>query len=135
MLVGGCDRIALDDATAALVAAAREAMVNAAKHAGVDEVSVYAEAGTDGEAGPEDGPGELWVFVRDRGCGFDPEAVHPDRHGLADSVRARTARHGGSARVRSAPGEGTEVTLRLPRPPRPSSHRSSSRRPSTQEAS
>lgn len=97
----------LDDATAALVAAAREAMVNAAKHAGVDEISVYAEVE----------PETVSVFVRDRGCGFDPDAVAPDRHGLADSVRARTERHGGTVRVRTAPGEGTEIGLTMPRAP------------------
>jgi signal transduction histidine kinase len=102
VVVGG-DR-PLDDDLRALVLAAREAMVNAAKHAGVDEVSVYVEVE----------PDEVNVFVRDRGVGFDPDAVADDRHGLVDSVRGRMARHGGTARVRSAPGEGTEVHLRLP---------------------
>jgi signal transduction histidine kinase len=102
VVVGG-DRT-LDDGLRALVLAAREAMVNAAKHAGVDEVSVYAEVEED----------EVDVFVRDRGTGFDPEAVPTDRHGLADSVRGRMARHGGTVRLRSRPGEGTEVHLRMP---------------------
>jgi signal transduction histidine kinase len=53
--------------------------------------------------------------VRDRGRGFDPESVPADRKGLAESIRARVARHGGSATVRSAPGEGTEVSLTMPR--------------------
>jgi signal transduction histidine kinase len=79
-------------------------MVNAAKHAGVDEVSVYAEVE----------PDEVNVFVRDRGAGFDPDAVPADRHGLADSVRGRMDRHGGTVRLRTAPGEGTEVHLRMP---------------------
>jgi signal transduction histidine kinase/phage shock protein PspC (stress-responsive transcriptional regulator) len=99
--------------TAALVAAAREAMVNAAKHAGVEEISVYAEvedAGDDPAAG-----GVVAVFVRDRGVGFDPDVVPADRHGLADSIRARVERQGGTVRVRTAPGEGTEVALTLPR--------------------
>ncbi len=94
----------LDDDLRALVLAAREAMVNAAKHAEVDEVSVYVEAEEDG----------VHVFVRDRGVGFDPDAVPADRHGLADSVRARVTRHGGTVRLRSTPGEGTEVHLSLP---------------------
>ena len=102
VVVGG-DR-PLDDALRALVLAAREAMVNAAKHAGVDEVSVYAEVEDD----------EVSVFVRDRGTGFDPDAVPDDRHGLADSVRGRMSRHGGTVRLRTAHGEGTEVHLRLP---------------------
>jgi signal transduction histidine kinase len=99
-----------DARTAALVAAAREAMVNAAKHAGVEEISVYAEVDDPGDA-----PGTVEVFVRDRGCGFDPDAVPDDRHGLADSIRARVERQGGTVRVRTTPGEGTEVALTLPR--------------------
>ncbi len=59
-------------------------------------------------------PDEVNVFVRDRGAGFDPDAVPDDRHGLADSVRGRMARHGGSVRLRSRAGEGTEVHLRMP---------------------
>ena len=55
------------------------------------------------------------LFVRDRGRGFDPAAVPADRKGLAESVRARMARRGGSVAVRSAPGEGTEVSLTMPR--------------------
>jgi signal transduction histidine kinase len=102
VVVGG-DRT-LDDDLRALVLAAREAMVNAAKHAGVDEVSVYAEVE----------PDEVNVFVRDRGAGFEPDAVPGDRHGLADSVHGRMARHGGTVRLRTHPGDGTEVHLRMP---------------------
>jgi signal transduction histidine kinase len=102
VVVGG-DRM-LDDGLRALVLATREAMVNAAKHAEVDEVSVYAEVE----------PDEVNVFVRDRGAGFDPEAVPDDRHGLADSVHGRMARHRGTVRLRTRPGEGTEVHLRIP---------------------
>jgi signal transduction histidine kinase len=89
-----------------VVLAAREAMVNAAKHAGVDKVDTYAEVG---EADVE-------VFVRDRGVGFDPATIAADRHGVRDSIVDRMQRHGGTAVVRSTPGEGTEVRLRLPRP-------------------
>lgn len=88
----------------ALVQAAREAIVNAAKHAGVDEVSVFAEVE----------PTEVTVFVRDRGKGFDPDVVPADRHGLADSIRGRMERHGGTCKLRTAPGEGTEVQLAMP---------------------
>ena len=98
----------LDDGLLALVLASREAMVNAAKHAGVTEVSVYAEV----VAGPEDSA--VHVFVRDRGIGFVPDDVPDDRHGLADSVHGRMIRHGGTVRLRSTPGEGTEVQLRMP---------------------
>nr|WP_308258261.1 PspC domain-containing protein [Saccharothrix obliqua] len=102
VVVGDCD---LDHNLLALVQAAREAMVNAAKHAGVAEISVY------GEVEPE----RVAVFVRDRGKGFDPELVPEDRHGLADSIRGRMDRHGGEVRLRTTPGEGTEVQLYMPR--------------------
>ena len=94
----------MDPHLAALVAAAREAMVNAAKHAAVAEISVYAEIEN----------GTASVFVRDRGKGFDPDAVGADRRGLAESIRGRMDRHGGTADVRSAPGAGTEVELTMP---------------------
>ena len=55
--------------------------------------------------------GRVEAFVRDRGQGFDPAAVDADRHGIARSIVARMARHGGRAEVHSAPGEGTEVAL------------------------
>jgi signal transduction histidine kinase len=101
VVVGDAD---LDEPLTALVQAAREAIVNAAKHAGVDEVSVYAEVE----------PSGVTVFVRDRGKGFDPEVVPGDRHGLADSIRGRMERNGGTCRLRTAPGEGTEVQLEMP---------------------
>jgi signal transduction histidine kinase len=100
--VGDCE---LDDDMSALLAAAREATVNAAKWSGADTVSLFAEVEQDSVA----------IFVRDRGRGFDLAAVPPDRKGLAESVRARLARRGGSAVIRSAPGEGTEVSLSMPR--------------------
>jgi signal transduction histidine kinase len=100
--VGDCE---LDDDLGALVAAAREATVNAAKWSGADVVSLFAEVE----------PGEVSLYVRDRGRGFDPDAVPADRKGLAQSIQARMARRGGSATVRSAPGEGTEVSLTMPR--------------------
>jgi len=95
--------LALDDRSRALVAAAREAMVNAAKWSGDPNVSVYAEV-RDGEAS---------VFVRDWGAGFDLDEVAPDRHGVRESILDRMARHGGRASIKTAPGEGTEVELRL----------------------
>ncbi|ANY10095.1 histidine kinase [Pseudonocardia sp. HH130630-07] len=108
VLVGDAE---LDGDLRALVLATREAMVNAAKHSGTAEVDVYVEvepAGADGE------PGAAEVFVRDRGKGFDPDAVDGDRHGLADSVHARMRRHGGTVRFRTGAGEGTEVRLSMP---------------------
>ena len=93
----------LDERTQALVLAAREAMVNAARHAGVEEVSVFLDAGD----------GELSLYVRDRGAGFDPDAVASDRRGLAESIRGRMELVGGSAHIVSAPGEGTDGELEL----------------------
>ncbi len=87
----------------AVVAAAREAMTNAAKFGGGSTVDVYAESGA----------GRTQVFVRDRGPGFDPARVPPDRRGVSDSIVGRMERHGGRARVASAPGGGTEVELVL----------------------
>jgi signal transduction histidine kinase len=96
--------VPLDDNAQALVAAAREAMVNAAKFGGGSVVDVFAEAGADG----------VEVFVRDRGPGFDMAGVAPDRRGVRESIIGRMERHGGRAVISSRPGEGTEVELTLP---------------------
>lgn len=96
---------ALDDRLAQLVLAVREAMANAARHSGAAEVSVYAEVE----------PESVAVFVRDRGAGFNREAVGADRRGIAESIEARMQRTGGSATITSSPGNGTEVELRMPR--------------------
>jgi signal transduction histidine kinase len=97
----------LDEGSRALMAATREAVVNAAKWSEADVVSIFAEVE----------PEAISVFVRDRGKGFDPSEVARDRRGISESIQARTSRHGGTAMVRSAPGEGTEVSLSLPRRP------------------
>jgi signal transduction histidine kinase len=89
----------------ALVLAAREAMTNAAKFAGVEEIDVYAEVSDD----------EIAVFVRDRGVGFDSAAIPEGRHGVRESIEGRLERAGGRAIVTSTPGAGTEVELRMPR--------------------
>ena len=94
----------LDEPRAALVAAAREAIVNVAKHAGVASASVYAEVDD----------AVIRVFVRDRGAGFDPAAVPADRRGISESIVGRMQRAGGSASVRAAAGTGTEVQLTMP---------------------
>lgn len=93
----------LDVRLEALVPAAREAMTNAAKFAGVDRIDLYAEAGAE----------RVEVFVRDRGVGFEPDAIPEDRRGVRDSIVGRIERHGGHARIRSAVGEGTEVELAM----------------------
>ncbi len=87
----------------ALVRAAREAVLNAAKHSGADRVDVYAEVT----------PRLAEVYVRDRGQGFDMELVGGDRMGIRGSIMDRMARNGGTARVRSSPGAGTEVRLEM----------------------
>ena len=102
--VGDAD---LDPPGEALVAAAREAMVNAAKFGGGSTVDVYAEALD----------GEIQVYVRDRGPGFSPDDLPADRRGVRESIVGRMARHGGRAEIHSAPGAGTEVELTLPRSP------------------
>jgi signal transduction histidine kinase len=97
------DRV-VDEKVGALVAATREAMVNAARHADVGTVSLYAEVE----------PEQLSVFVRDRGAGFDPSTVEDHRHGLRGSIIGRMDRHGGRAEIRSELGGGTEVRLIMP---------------------
>ncbi|MEU0572329.1 PspC domain-containing protein [Nonomuraea sp. NPDC005983] len=97
--------IALDPAgkLAATLKASRQAMVNAAKYSGSSSISVYAEV--EGE--------EVTIFVKDRGKGFDLDAVPLDRMGIRESIIGRMERHGGAARVRTEPGEGTEVMLTM----------------------
>jgi signal transduction histidine kinase len=95
----------LDERTAALVAAAREALSNAVRHAPGAPVSLYAEVDDR----------RVDAYVRDRGPGFDLEAVPPERRGVTDSIVARMVRHGGHAAVRTAPGGGCEVRLVMER--------------------
>jgi len=96
---------ARSDSRGIALAAAREATVNAAKWSGASVISLFAEVE----------PGEVSLVVRDRGQGFDPEAVPEDRKGLAESIHGRMARRGGTATVSTAPGEGTKVLLKMPR--------------------
>ncbi len=93
----------LDGRLDALVAAAREALTNAAKFAGSERVDLYAEVG----------PERVEVFVRDRGAGFDPDTIPADRRGVRDSILGRVRSRGGHAAIRSAPGAGTEVELAM----------------------
>jgi signal transduction histidine kinase/phage shock protein PspC (stress-responsive transcriptional regulator) len=101
VVVGRCR---LDDRLATLLQAAREATVNAARHAGTATISVYAEIDQAG----------VTVFVRDRGRGFELAAVPGDRLGVRESIIGRMERNGGRASLRTAPGEGTEVRLQMP---------------------
>jgi signal transduction histidine kinase len=101
VMVGDCE---LDENLNALLAAAREATVNAAKWSGANVISLFAEVE----------PDSVSIVVRDRGKGFDPSAVPEDRKGLAESVHGRMSRRGGTAVVTSAEGEGTKVSLKMP---------------------
>ncbi len=100
--VGDCD---LTEPMSAMVRAARESMVNAAKHSGAAKIDVFVEV--DGDRAE--------MFVRDRGQGFDVDGVPDDRLGLRHSVMGRMERHGGRATVRSDPETGTEVRLEMDR--------------------
>ncbi|MFE9398081.1 PspC domain-containing protein [Streptomyces flavidovirens] len=103
VVVGDCP---LDDKLVAQMQAAREAMVNAAKYGGEGgAVQVYAEV--EGRT--------VFVSVRDRGPGFDLDAVPGDRMGVRESIIGRMQRNGGTARLRSAPDGGTEVELEMER--------------------
>ncbi|TCO33508.1 phage shock protein C (PspC) family protein [Kribbella steppae] len=100
--VGDCE---LSEPLSSMVRAARESMVNAAKHSGADKIDVFVEV--DGDRAE--------IFVRDRGKGFDVDGVPDDRLGLRHSVMGRMERHGGRATVRSDPETGTEVRLEMDR--------------------
>jgi signal transduction histidine kinase len=95
----------MDPDVEALVQAAREAMVNAARHSGEKDVSVLARVTSS----------EIELYIRDRGTGFDQDGINADRRGVRDSIIGRMKRHGGTAVVTSSAGEGTEVELRMPR--------------------
>ena len=93
-----------DNRTEALLGATREAVTNAAKFSGDPTISVFSESDQRG----------ITVFVRDRGIGFDPTMVQPDRRGITDSILGRITRAGGSAVIRSETGIGTEIQISLP---------------------
>ncbi|MEA2371656.1 MAG: hypothetical protein QOH12_2050 [Solirubrobacteraceae bacterium] len=93
----------LDGAGEALVAAAREALRNAARHAGAVPIFVFAELSAD----------RAEVFVRDEGGGFELENVPAERRGIRDAIVGRMAAVSGRALVESEPGVGTEVALRI----------------------
>ena len=97
----------VDDQVRAMVAAAGEALTNAARHSGADQISVYSEV--------SEGSADVWVS--DLGRGFDIGRVASDRRGIAESIVGRMESHGGTAVVASVPAEGTEVHLQLPGEP------------------
>lgn len=103
VVVGDCP---LDERIGAQMQAAREAMVNAAKYGGEGgAVQVYAEV--EGR--------KVFVSVRDRGPGFDLDAIPADRMGVRESIIGRMERNGGTARLRAVPDGGTEVELEMER--------------------
>ena len=95
----------MDEQLQAVVDACREATVNAAKHSGASQVSVYMEVE----------PDTISTYIRDDGDGFDQAAVAPDRRGIAESILGRMERSGGSAIITTEPGGGTEVQLTMAR--------------------
>ncbi|MEV7865189.1 PspC domain-containing protein [Streptomyces sp. NPDC088124] len=103
VVVGDCP---LDEKLSAQMQAAREAMVNAAKYGGEGgAVQVFAEV--EGRT--------VFLSVRDRGPGFDLDAVPDDRMGVRESIIGRMQRNGGTARLRAVPDGGTEVELEMER--------------------
>ncbi|MBC2682586.1 PspC domain-containing protein [Corynebacterium sp. 4HC-13] len=105
VLVG--EDIASTEAIVDMVLAAREAMVNSAKHSGCDEVNVYVEAAPQSE--------KINLFVRDRGRGFDLGAIPADRQGVRQSIIARMKRVGGTVQFDTS-SRGTEVIFSIPKP-------------------
>ncbi len=96
---------ALDDAGRAVALACQEAAINAARHSGAQRISIYVEADAH----------EITAYVRDKGRGFDRDSVPPDRRGISEFIVGRMRRLGGTATFTTAPGEGTEVQMRVPR--------------------
>lgn len=86
-----------------LVKAAREAMVNAAKHSGADEIDVYVEVAGD----------HVEAYIRDRGRGFCLDSISDDRQGVRGSIMDRMERHNGRAVIKTSPDNGTEVRLEM----------------------
>jgi signal transduction histidine kinase len=88
----------------------QEALLNVVKHADVDEAD--ASLAVEGE--------QLVARVRDAGPGFVPSEVQSGggRHVGLGLLGERARLAGGSLDVTTAPGEGTELTLRLPLSPR-----------------
>jgi signal transduction histidine kinase len=93
-----------------LASAVRAALDNVRRHCGA-EARAWVLV--------EDEPGLVTVTIRDDGPGIPDgrlaEAAATGRLGVSHSIRGRLRDLGGSASIRSVPGEGTEVELRLPR--------------------
>lgn len=108
--VGGGEGVGAPAAPAAIVAAAREAMLNASRHAGGD-VTVYLELA----------PERVMIDVTDRGPGLDLDELPEGRMGVRESILGRMERAGGTASIVPGPGgSGTAVRLSMPRAQEPS---------------
>ena len=94
-----------DERVTTLVAAGREAAINAAKWSQAASISIFTEVETN----------SISVFIRDRGIGFDLDAIPADRRGIALSIRQRMSQLGGEAFINTTLGTGTEVQLVMPR--------------------
>lgn len=97
--------VPLDDKLRSVVAAAGEAITNAALHSGSDHVAVFAEVSDN----------SVDVYVSDQGNGFDRDSVPQGRQGIAESIVGRMKRQGGEATINSEIGSGTEVHLKVGR--------------------
>jgi signal transduction histidine kinase/ligand-binding sensor domain-containing protein len=86
-----------------LFLAAKEALNNAVRHGRPKEVHLRLAVES----------GVLKIAVVDDGCGFDPARLPSSGNGLP-GMRERLERLGGRAEIRSAPGQGTAVELKLP---------------------
>jgi signal transduction histidine kinase len=90
-------------------AAVEQALHNVVQHAGARRAWVFVD----------DQDSEVTVSIRDDGHGFvyDERQLRADgKYGLLRSICGRVTDLGGTARVDTAPGRGTEVELRVPRP-------------------
>jgi signal transduction histidine kinase len=96
---------AVQGSAKAILAAAREGMLNALKHSGTDRIDVYMEVL----------PETIKLFVRDRGVGFDRVTIPADRAGIRDSIEGRIRAVGGNVEIKTLSGQGTELRLEVPR--------------------
>ncbi|MFN6191746.1 MAG: sensor histidine kinase [Planctomycetia bacterium] len=91
-----------------LLLVAQEALLNAARHAAAAATTVRLHVPPPGDA--------VVLEVADDGRGFDPRARPRGAQGHfgVDGMRERVERIGGTLDIRSSPGRGTTVTVRLP---------------------
>jgi len=84
----------------------REALVNAFRHSGAQRIELELEYADS----------ELYVRIRDNGCGIDPQMLEDgsDGHWGLAGMRERATRIGGLLKILSSPAVGTEVQLSIP---------------------